>query len=536
VTELAGQDSVLRPELALQVWQRRKWLAAAVFCTVVAAVLTAAWSLPDIYRASATVLVERQEVSEAFVRPSITAELETRIQTIQQRIMSRDRLGEVISRYGLYPELQGVVPIDAIVDRMRRDIIPLQLKGVDQASGRTATIAFSLGYRGRDPWTVAQVTNTLVDFYVQENTAARERQAARTVAFLGSQLADVKRELDQQERQTNDFTLRHTNELPQQLEANLAALDRLNTQLRLNGEYQLRSMERRERIEQELTDEAAAGSSEPTVSGAPPVPDPATELRTLKRQLAELRRRFTDDYPDVQRVNAEVKTLERQIAEGASLVEAVPREPDAGAVTRAAAARQVLAQIDNELASLRQQEAAIRRAIGEYEGRVESAPRRQYEVEQLSRGYDMVKERYQTLLKRYEDAQLAANLEQGQATEQFRVLDRAIPPRQPAAPDRLWLAVLGIVMAFGLAVGAVLAADRLDTTFHTADDLRAFVDVPALVAIRRVVTRAELRQQRRRFALVTVSAIVGLILVVGGSYYVASGNEQIVRLTARGAM
>jgi polysaccharide chain length determinant protein (PEP-CTERM system associated) len=421
---------------------------------------------------------------------------------------------------------------------MRRDIIPLQLKGVDQASGRTATIAFSLGYRGRDPWTVAQVTNTLVDFYVEENTAARERQAARTVAFLGSQLADAKRELDDQERSKNAFTLSHTNELPQQLEANLAALDRLNTQLRLNGEYQLRSMERRERMEEELAaaEETSGGSTEPTVAGAPPAPDPATELRTLKRQLAELRRRFTDDYPDVQRVNAEVRTLERQIAEGASLEEAVPRKSDADGVTRAAAVRQVLAQIDTELVSLRQQEAVLRRAIGEYEGRVESAPRRQYEVEQLSRGYDMVKERYQTLLKRYEDAQLAANLEQGQATEQFRVLDPAIPPRQPAAPDRLWLAVLGIIMAFGLAVGAVLAAERLDTTFHTADDLRAFADVPALVAIRRVVTRTEVRQQRQRFALMTVSAIVGLILVVGGSYYVASGNEQIVRLTARGAM
>ncbi|HEY6362280.1 MAG TPA: hypothetical protein VIX63_14300 [Vicinamibacterales bacterium] len=527
MSEPGGRDSVLRPDLALQVWQRRKWIAAAVFCSVSAAALTGAWSLPDLYRASATVLVERQEVSEAFVRPSITAELETRIQTIHQRVMSRERLSDVIARFGLYPEIQGVVPIEAIVDRMRRDIIPLQLKGVDQASGRTATIAFSLGYRGRDPWTVAQVTNTLVDFYVQENTAARERQAARTVAFLGSQLADVKRELDDQERLTNEFTLRHTNELPQQLEANLAALDRLNTQLRLNGEYQLRALERRERTEQELADEGAQAAAG---SGAPPAPDPATELLTLKRQFAELRRRFTDDYPDVQRVNAEIRTLERQIAE------AVPRESEAGTVTRVGAERQVLAQIDSELASLRQQEGVLRRAIAEYEGRVESAPRRQYEVQQLSRGYDMVKERYQTLLKRYEDAQLAANLEQGQATEQFRVLDPAIPPTQPAAPDRLWLAVLGIVLAFGMAVGAVLAAERLDSTFHTADDLRAFVDVPALVAIRRVVTRSELRHQRRRFALVTVSAIVGLILVVGGSYYVASGNEQIVRLTARGAM
>ena len=154
----------------------------------------------------------------------------------------------------------------------------------------------------------------------------------------------------------------------------------------------------------------------------------------------------------------------------------------------------------------------------------------------FSRGYDLVKERYQTLLKRYEDAQLAAKLEQGEATEQFRVLDRAIPPTQPAAPDRFWLVVMGIVAAFGLAVGVVTVAERVDTTFHSVDELRAAIDVPALVAIRRVITRADVWRQRRRAALMTMSAIAGLLLVIGGSYYLASGNEHIVRLTARGAM
>jgi polysaccharide chain length determinant protein (PEP-CTERM system associated) len=515
----APRDS-LRPDLVLQVWRRRKWVAVAAFAGIAAAVLTTAMSLPDLYRASATVLVERQEVSEAFVRTSVTAQLETRIQTIHQRVMSRERLSEVIARFGLYPELQGVVPPEAIVERMRRDIIPLQLKGVDQATG-PVTIAFTLGYRGRDPWTVAQVTNTLVEFYVQENTTVRERQAVHTADFLASQLAEVKRDLDQQERRTNTFTLQHSDELPQQLEANLAALDRLNTQLRLNGEYQLRAIERRERLEEELAD----SGSEPA-----PAQSPAADLRALKRQLAELRRRFTDDYPDVQRVKAEIAAMERQLAQAAE------SDAPAAVVMRAGAARQALAHGESELSSLRQQEAVLRSTIAEYEARVENAPRRQHEIEQISRGYDLVKERYQTLLKRYEDAQLAAKLEQGQATEQFRVLDPAIPPTQPAAPDRLWLMIMGIVAAFASAIAAVVAAERLDTTFHTADELRTFIDVPALIAIRRVMTRADVWRQRRRFAVMTVSAIAGLVLVIGGSYYVASGNEQIVRLTARGAM
>jgi succinoglycan biosynthesis transport protein ExoP len=521
----ARGDAGLTPEFVLEVWQRRKWIAIGMFVAVYAAVATVAFSLPDLYQASATVIIERPQVSERFVPRAETAELETRLQTIHQRVMSRERLGDVITQLGLYPELRDIAPMQAIVTRMRRDIIPLQLRSADQANGYPTTIAFSIGYRGRDPQTVARVTNTLVELFVEENSQARERQAASTVDFLSAQLADVKREMDVQERLSNEFTLRFSNELPQQLEANLGALDRLNTQLRLNGEYQLRALERRERLEAELG--AAAAVPAGTVETA--TPDPRAELRRLQRQLDELRRRFSDQYPDVRRVTTEIASLERQIASagvGGS-------EPSAAGKT--AAAREI-ARLDAEIAGLREQDAVLRSAIAEYENRVENAPRRQSQGQQLSRGYDMAKERYATLLKRYEDAQLAERLEQGQSTEQFRVLDPAIPPALPAAPNREWLLIMGLVAALGLAFGAVFAAERLDTTFHTADDLRAFIDAPALVTIRRVITRADIRRRRYRLAMVAASAIVGLGLVIGGSYYIASNNEQMVRMTARGGL
>src|SRR5436309_10993920 len=99
VTDLINsQTERYTPDLVLGVWHRRKWLAIPIFVVVAAAAITVTFSLPNLYRASATVLVERQEVSEAFVRPSVTAELETRIQTIRQRAESRDRLQDVIIR------------------------------------------------------------------------------------------------------------------------------------------------------------------------------------------------------------------------------------------------------------------------------------------------------------------------------------------------------------------------------------------------------------------------------------------------------
>jgi succinoglycan biosynthesis transport protein ExoP len=520
------RDAGLRPEFVLDVWRRRKWLALVVFLAAYAGAVTIAKTLPNLYQASATVLVEQQAVSAEFVRPSVTSELETRIQTIHQRVMSRERLADMITRLNLYPELRSFAPIEAVVGVLRGDIIPLQLRGVNQASGVPATIAFTIGFRGRDPETVARVTNALAGVFVEENAHARERQAAGTVEFLAAQLEDAKLELDGHERRTSEFTLRHTDELPQQLEANLAALDRLNTQLRLNGEYQLRALERRERLEEGLT----AAPAVPLAPGAAAPPDPAAELRRLNQQLGELRRRFSDQYPDVRRVTTEIAAMEQQIvARGAESSE--PAATDATATIR-----RTIAGLDAEIAALRQQDALLRRAIADYESRVERAPRRQYEVEQLSRGYDMVKARYEGLLQRYQDAQLAARLEEGQSTEHFRVLDPAIPPAQPSAPNRQWLMMMGFFAALGLAFGAVFAAERFDTTFHTADDLRAFIDLPAVVTIRRIATRAETRRRRYRWALMTASAIAGLALVIAASHYVASGNVQLVRLTTRGAM
>src|SRR5438034_10423938 len=109
-------------ELTLEVWSRRKWLAVVLFVVIVAAVGSLAAFLPDIYKSTATVLVERHQVPETFVRTSITGELETRLQTISQEILSRARLEELMTRVGLYPHLTNGTPIEDSAETMRRDI------------------------------------------------------------------------------------------------------------------------------------------------------------------------------------------------------------------------------------------------------------------------------------------------------------------------------------------------------------------------------------------------------------------------------
>src|SRR5437763_1736276 len=142
---------------------------------------------------------------------------------------------------------------------------------------------------------VSRVANELARMYVQQNTNIREGQAAGTAEFLKAQLADVRKELDGYERRANDFRLSHLGELPQQVGTNLASLERLNTQLRLNGENQVRTMDRRERSERQLNDlpaAVAAGGSDPARGTG------SEEIAKLKQQLEQLRRKYSDQWPE----------------------------------------------------------------------------------------------------------------------------------------------------------------------------------------------------------------------------------------------
>jgi len=531
----SGLDSVLA------VWSRRKWLAIAAFMLPLTAGVSVITFLPNIYRSTATVLVDRQQIPETFVRSTVTSALETRLHTISQEILSRSRLEDLINRFGLYADLRKRIPFEDVIGRMRSDT-KLDLKSVEARGQREATVAFTISYQGSDPGTVAVVTNTLASFYIEENLKTRERQATSTAEFLKVQLGETKHRLDEQEQRVSEFKRRHLGELPQQLEINLGTLERLHTQLRLNADNQTRAAERRLALSSQFAEVESVLSASPssTALGGPATPAESPELRLtrLKEDLTRLRTQFSEKYPDVVRVTGEVAALERELAEAKSRETkpeeksaASPRTPLTPYVLRL---KEALGEVDADLKVFKGEEKRLRDGIAAYQGRVENVPRREQEFRELSRDYDSTRELYQTLLKRYEEAQLAENMEQRQKGEQFRVLDPALSNAAPAAPHRTQLLAIALVGSAGLAIAVVMLAEKVDTSFHAVDDLRSFSAVPVLVSIPLIVTQSALRRHRWRMRLGVAAALVLLVLIVGTGYVAAHGNERLVSLLGRG--
>ncbi|PYM36074.1 MAG: hypothetical protein DME15_04940 [Candidatus Rokuibacteriota bacterium] len=92
----------------------------------------------------------------------------------------------------------------------------------------------------------------------------------------------------------------------------------------------------------------------------------------------------------------------------------------------------------------------------------------------------------------------------------------------------------GLMLAAGMAVGAVVLAERLDPSLHTVEDLRVRTAVPVLVSIPRMITASDARRQRHRRKVNTMAAALGLLLMIGASAYIAHGNEQLAAILARG--
>ena len=503
-----------------QAWTRRKWLGILVVLLPLTAGISIIMALPDLYQSTALVMIERQQVPEAFVRPTVTSQLEIRLQTISQEILSRSRLESLIQRFGLYPDLRTPGSSEQAVDRLRTDI-RLELKSSDTNRTAGSTTAFALSYRGRDPQTVAQVTNTLAGFYIEENLKARERQATGTAEFLRVQLGEAKKRLDEQEARVSALRRRYLGQLPQQMQGNLATLDSLTQQLRVNSDNQVRLAERRDQLAAQIQQVRA-------VSG-----DETDEMRLarFKRELTTLRIKYTDLWPDIIRLKDEIATLEKQIAEPKPKAAAKAPAAPSPEVIRV---QEMLGTAETELKLAKQDEQRIRRSIDLYQTRVENAPKSEQEFQEMTRDYEATKELYQTLSKRYDESLLAESMEQRQKGEQFRVLDSALPSNVPTAPKRGRLLLACIALSLALGAGAVVLAEMLDASFHSTDDLRAYTTVPVLVSIPRILTQADSRRERWRFRFSTVAVLVCLVVVAGSCYFFAYGNEQLAQLLSRG--
>jgi hypothetical protein len=238
----------------------------------------------------------------------------------------------LINRFHLYPKADASGAVDDALNQLRSDV-EVNPSGPEQVSGKVKTVSFTLKYTGRLRKTAADVTNAIASFYVQQNDSMRSQSAWARCSSCGSSWPKRKGQLDRQDAAITQYTTSYTGQLPQQVGINLATLERMNTQLRLNGEQQLRLIEQREKLVDGLQDPNNIARAE-NPDATPEMIERLKQIEKLRATWHSCRRRFTSKHPDVVRLQDQMADLEQQQKQD----EGGARQEAAGAA--AAAARQ----------------------------------------------------------------------------------------------------------------------------------------------------------------------------------------------------
>ncbi len=494
----AGHPGLSRLSILRTIWKRKIIIIAAwifFFACAVAVVRL----LPVVYLAEAVVLIDSQKIPEKFVSATVADGAQDRIASIRQMLLSGGELKKIIDDFGLYQEERKTRFEEEILDMMRNNIsVTLDSAGLKSSTSGNAINtarpgAFRIGYQGSDPTLVMRVANRLTDLYVDQNLRTREGQAAGTSGFLKSELEQAKRRLDEMEAAVSAYKLQHNGELPQQEQSISGVLSRLQTELEVNRDASNRAQQTRVILEGSLnalqaTDSAQTSAWEQQLrlresSGGSPVPDDpamAQKLKALEDQLEVLRGRYSENHPDVAVLRDQITRMKRlEEQRRAANAGADVADPKAAATARTQTLPPELARIrlqvagiqaqilatDKELESRKAEQQRILRDLGLYQRRLERLPVREQEMAQVTRDYEISKDNYKTLLDKRMAAEMSLNMERGQQSERFIILDRAQIPAKPIKPDRPRFyavgAAAGLLLALLLGFGIELRQNVL---------------------------------------------------------------------------
>jgi polysaccharide biosynthesis transport protein len=487
------------------------------------------WFLPAQYKSSTLILVEEPALPKNYVAPNVNDNLQDRLQSITEQILSRSRLLLIIDKLHLYQGRQQPATPDERVERMRKAI---DIELVRDPQNRAIT-AFRVNYSAPDPHTAQRVTSELTNLFIDENLKVREQESENNTEFIGSQLSAARASLADQDAKIRAFQAAHEGDLPTEETANLQILSGLQSQLQ-NEQDALNGARQQSAYHQSLIEQYRAlnRTYQNTPSGSSASLETIDkQIDTLRAKLQDLKSQYTDQYPEVQQVKAEIadaqKTREQIIAgekraQGENQHGASGQEQPTEDSAQNAPLLQLKSQLQADQIEISNRQAAIeslQSRINQYQARLGGEPAVSQQLADLTRGYEQSQQNYNELLKKESDSQMATSMEQMQEGERFTMIDPPSLPLRPDFPNRLKMceAGIGVGLALGLLVVALL--EFRDDRLYSDREIRKLIPAVDVSEVPDIADPADARRRKMKAVLGWAVAVLVMSAIVSGSVF-----------------
>ena len=502
-------------------WHRR-WigLAAAWIAAIIGVAIV--YRIPEKYEASARVYVDTESLLKPLLAGlAIQPNLDQQVALMSRTLISRPNVEKLVRMADHDLRTQTQVERDDLIDNVIKTI---GLTGNVQAN------LYVITYRDPNPEQARKVVQSLLGIFVESSLGDKKQDTQSAVKFVDDQIKRYEEILLAAEGRLKDFKLKYLGvadkEGPDYF-GRLAALRNSIDAARLDVQS---AEQARDSYKKEIAGESPTLLLDSQdVRSTEAVPEIDTRIAALKKELDELRRKYTDQHPDVQATRRLIEQLEEQ-----KTTELEARHKAASKAGKAVIApidrNPVFQQLRISLAEAEATLASSRAKLNGYEGQYKSlkaqaqlVPQVEAEFAQLNRDYDVQKKTYESLLARRESVAMGKDV-QDSGGARFRVID---PPRvspEPVAPRRVWLVAGAFIAALGAGLLASFLASQIVPIFHDARSLREVAKRPILGMVSLLPNERMVRKGRRNtflFAgglggfLATFAAVFAIALVIG---------------------
>lgn len=498
--ELMNQLPVFREEV-----RRRPIMLASIFAVIALTALAIGMVLPKKYGSSTSIYVQESNIITPLMEGrAVTTEVADRASLSKEVAFSRRVMNEILRVGGWLNTNPSPVEQDKLIEQimLRTEITTPQPNLI------------RISYSDPLPQRAFEVTRRLADVIIKESLDAKERESREAYQFVDQQVQQYHKKLTDAESRLEQY--RNANpdarpgvstevnsrisELSRQIENDRLNLSDLHSQAgairsQLSGESQINALE--------------------TTSGVF-----GSRLLELQAQRAQLLLNYTDQHPDVVRIQHQIDDLQEQIRGDRN------RPSRSGTLNAASQLNPLYGELKSKLADAQRQASAASARIATAEGMLANEKNRgmnisaaESDLAELTRDYEVNRDLYQDLLKRRENARVSMNLDAERRGLSFRIQEPAVMPVRPQGVRMAYVAVGGLLLAVLIPLLLLLAMIKLDPRARSSRQIEESAGLPILGSVPRYNTRAARAVTRRRFTIAagiaaSVPIMYGLVLAL----------------------
>ncbi|MGH8298554.1 MAG: GumC family protein [Steroidobacteraceae bacterium] len=558
---VADHEEALNPGLSdyVAAIKRRRMLLASIALPIVAIAAALAVGLPNIY-ISTGLFTFTDATVPGEMPANANADAIQRLQE-QYRDAYVDSLASTVmsgaSMKSLVQQVPGLVPPGtdtgtAVKDVQRRARVEtVRTPVLDPNTGRNLDIisAFTVSYESQDPALAMAGAKWLSNAFILANRQGRLKSARAAEAFYDTQTQLYRQQIAQIESKLATFKEKNYDQLPGLTNLNMnimqttqQQIDTLTQQigaLRQNHVFLQQQLDTAKNAGQDagLLAQLQSEYNKKLATYDPDYPDmialrqqidelregggavnslslPA-QLRAEEQALAQARLRYSDNFPDVKRLQRQIQILKTRLASGEKYAGNAIGSPAVIALRTQLYANQT------QTNALERQSAQLSQQLMQLEGHVEAAPQVERQYKALTLNLQLAQAKYNQLLKYQMDAQLTSQAIASGRSDRIRIVENPGVPLTPGKPKRTAIAIVGLMLAILLSLTAVVIAESVDQSVRGSRDIRRVLALSPLGVIPEIQDSATARRQRLQVAMLTVCVFVGtaVVLMAARSFY-----------------